>query len=388
MSATSEPLNPQHQIGLTLNNKFKLLSILGEGSFAVVFFGEHLYNGNHVAIKCLYKTGLSDNQLLIQKEEVDILSKLTEHDFIISLLETIETEDHLYMVMEYCETDLFDGITNGGLLEYSETFRLFSELVEAVAICHENGIYHRDLKPENVLLNNKINPSIRLADFGLSTKDDLSTDFGCGSVSYMSPECHNANTTIPLPYLSSANDVWSLGIILINFLTGKNPWSKPSSTDKHFRSHMLTKHSVDSFRTQFNFSDSVCQILRMVFHLDPMRRPTARQFLHLFQQLTCFFYTDDSSSIQKVPKLVPYNNIPPVTAMLTPCSMPSDSPSSITEQTQNTKHSFALPPTPESYKDVFTVENMNSNLNTTSIEESDWGVKCDWGLMFDMEMND
>ncbi|KAJ2999044.1 hypothetical protein HDV02_003737 [Globomyces sp. JEL0801] len=323
-----EPLNPQQQIGTILNNEFQLLSILGEG--------RHLPSQQKVAIKCLYKTGLSDLQISLQREESLTLAKLN-HINIIRLLSTIDTKDHVYLVLEYCEIDLFDCIMKKPF-NSDTALKLFSELVEAVAYCHENGVYHRDLKPENIMLTNTVNPSIKLTDFGLSTTDMYSTEYGCGSVRYMAPECLKSPKSAP--YLSSANDVWSLGIILINMLTGKNPWVEPHPKDKHFKSHLLlNSSSVDTFSTQFSFSESFCQVLRLVFDLHPHRRPTARQFLGMIKQIPSFFRTH--SSVQ-VPKRVPYKPPHQRNGLLSPTSVELSKP-----------QGFPLPPTPNSLMDSF-----------------------------------
>ena len=197
-------------------------------------------------------------------------------------------------MLEYCEADLFDTIMKG-VLEEKKALLFFSQLVSAIAACHETGIYHRDLKPENALLSKGKNPEMRLTDFGLATTDPVSTEFGCGSVRYMAPE-NLGEKTDKAPYLSAANDVWSLAIILINMLTGKNPWVEPSNKDKHFRSHILsTNRTIDSFRAQFQFSDGFCQVLRMVFCSSPHNRPTARLFLDHVLRLPSLFHVDTSS---------------------------------------------------------------------------------------------
>jgi len=306
-----EPLNPDHQLGSILLDNYRLDSILGEGSFAVVFSASTLPSSNtnsltfssKVAVKCLYKTGLSKSQLLLQREEISLLERVASHPNITTLLGTCETQHHLYMVIEYCELDLFDGILKSPL-STTKALELFEELVDAVASCHKVGVYHRDLKPENILLTCKNDPHVRLTDFGLATTDELSTEFGCGSLRYMSPECLSSSTTLSknsgssneklkrkgIPYLSSANDVWSLAIILINMLTGKNPWVEPNGKDKHFRSHLINKQNgIDSFQSQFNFSNGFCQVLRLVFSSSPQNRPSAREFLAHVQRLPSLF---------------------------------------------------------------------------------------------------
>ncbi|TIC03593.1 kinase-like protein [Wallemia mellicola] len=117
--------------------------------------------------------------------------------------------------------------------------RMFESMCEAVAICHDNGISHRDIKPENFIVTDGVDivelgdgrtkkerkVVCKLTDFGLSTFDQESSDFDCGSKSYMAFECrNNLNPT----YKPKPADVWSLGIVLLNMLFKRNPWGEPN----------------------------------------------------------------------------------------------------------------------------------------------------------------
>lgn len=337
-----DPLNPQQQIGTVLNGRWQLERIQGEGSFSVVFKAHDLLHGPDVAVKCLYKTGLSKSQILMQLEELSILRQVNEHPNITTLLDYFDSPDHLYIVMEYGELDLFESILKTNYGE-AAALGLFSELVAAVEFCHSHSIFHRDLKPENCLISTVSNPSIRLTDFGLSTKDSLSTEYGCGSVRYMSPEClGSANQG---PYLSSANDVWSLAIILINLLTGKNPWVSPDTSDKHYRTHMGRQYGMDSFRSQFNFSDQFCRVLRTVFCSSSSDRPTAQVFLDQVLGVSSVFhqngYFADSSRM-----LIGKKATAPITPM-SPCSL-SGFVDLMTPPAVVHLHLAHLPPTPPS----------------------------------------
>lgn len=127
---------------------------------------------------------------------------------------------------------------------------------------------------------------------------------------------------MPLPYSSAANDVWSLGIIFINMLTGKNPWVEPSKKDKHFTVHLLSNRPgrVDSFQSQFNFSHELCFILRRVFDLDPFARPSAAQLFHMIEALPYFFLQKDHG-----PSSIP----------LTPVSLKTSVPSAFKKQSHD-----------------------------------------------------
>ena len=93
------------------------------------------------------------------------------------------------------------------------------KMCEAVAVCHDEGVYYRDIKPENFIVTDGWDEDerrqvvVKLTDFGLSTRETASSDMDCGSAPYMSYECRN---NCAPTYAPRAADVWSLGIVLIN----------------------------------------------------------------------------------------------------------------------------------------------------------------------------
>ncbi|KAH8109043.1 kinase-like domain-containing protein [Phellopilus nigrolimitatus] len=104
---------------------------------------------------------------------------------------------------------------------------MFAQMYEAVAVCHDVGVYHRDIKPENFIVTDGWAEDerrvvvVKLTDFGLSTRDAESSDMDCGSAPYMSFECRNNCA----PTYAPRADVWSIGIVLVNMLYHINPWT-------------------------------------------------------------------------------------------------------------------------------------------------------------------
>ncbi|KAF8911264.1 hypothetical protein CPB85DRAFT_1435014 [Mucidula mucida] len=122
----------------------------------------------------------------------------------------VEDHRHMYIIMEFApDHDLFS----------KSCIAVDISLLDAVEYCHTLGIYHRDLKPENVLcFDNGLR--VAITDFGLATTDKVSSEFRTGSVYHMSPECQGGEFALSGTYSPMANDVWSLGIILLNLATG------------------------------------------------------------------------------------------------------------------------------------------------------------------------
>ncbi|KAI8351480.1 kinase-like domain-containing protein [Choanephora cucurbitarum] len=166
------------------NQSIELVSVIGSGSYGIVFLGRYIYTHRHYAVKCL-----KDNQ--ITQNEIEIHSILSGHSNILSIEKIIKERQHVFIIMEYAtQGDLFASITQPYLAQQiignTKVIRhLFLQILDAVHHCHQNMIAHRDLKPENILLLS--NNRVKLADFGLSTHQLVSKQFNCGSSFYFSP---------------------------------------------------------------------------------------------------------------------------------------------------------------------------------------------------------
>ncbi|GAB0093858.1 Serine/threonine-protein kinase Unc-51 [Sergentomyia squamirostris] len=205
--------------------------LIGHGAFAVVFKGRHRKKANlQVAIKSITKKSLAKSQNLLGKE-IKILKELTElhHENVVALLDCKESQHNVYLVMEYCNGgDLADYLNGRGSLS-EDTIRLFLvQLAGAMKALFAKGIVHRDLKPQNILLshsNGKTFPppsriKLKIADFGFARflQDGNMAATLCGSPMYMAPE-----VIMSLQYDAKA-DLWSLGTIVFQCLTGKAPF--------------------------------------------------------------------------------------------------------------------------------------------------------------------
>ncbi|XP_067642868.1 serine/threonine-protein kinase unc-51 isoform X2 [Eurosta solidaginis] len=204
--------------------------MLGHGAFAVVYKGRHRKKHFPVAIKCITKKGLIKTQNLLGKE-IKILKELTElhHENVVALLDCKESQECVNLVMEYCNGgDLADYLAVKGTLS-EDTVRLFLiQLAGAMKALYTKGIVHRDLKPQNILLSHNYGKTLpapskitlKIADFGFARflNDGVMAATLCGSPMYMAPE-----VIMSLQYDAKA-DLWSLGTIVYQCLTGKAPF--------------------------------------------------------------------------------------------------------------------------------------------------------------------
>lgn len=261
---------PEDRLGLLLANRLELTGILGVGAYGVVYTAVDIHTNIPYAVKALNKVGLDERQRKFQQREIQLHHEASHHPNVVSLVKIMDSYDCTFVVLEFCpEGDLFSNITESGHYLGNDFMakRAFLQILDAVHFCHSIGIYHRDLKPENILVTDG-GLTVKIADFGLATTDQITSDFGCGSTFYMSPECQQPSTNSPF-YASGPNDVWSLGIILVNLTCGRNPWKRAAIDDSTFRAYLKNPRFLSSI---LPLSPELDSILRRVFECDPRRR--------------------------------------------------------------------------------------------------------------------
>ncbi|KAF9426534.1 hypothetical protein BGZ94_006380 [Podila epigama] len=303
------------------NVVYQILDVLGYGTYGYIYLAKTTGPGpvEYKAVKALSKQGLTSSQLLLQRQEIDIHLSLSSpnhnsHPHIVDMASVIETKDSLYLVMEYCSGgDLYDAITSQhaaasdsgvgfcplpnlsgrALNVHSDASVLdaMAQIISALAHAHMNKVFHRDLKPENILVAS--DGSLKLADFGLATKAQVSSDFGCGSSFYMAPEQQPASrlaangslsTTGRRPYLPAKSDVWSLGIIFLNLRFGRNPWKlSRADADPTFAAYAQDPSVLADMFPEL--SPSALHFLHRVLCVDPNDRADVFEALELVQNI-------------------------------------------------------------------------------------------------------
>ncbi|KAI5788451.1 kinase-like domain-containing protein [Geopyxis carbonaria] len=262
---------PEDRIGQLLAGRLELTGVLGIGAYGVVYNAVDIFTCTPFAVKALTKTGLDARQKRFQQREISLHMKASGHRNVVSLVKIVETSDCTFVILEYCpEGDLFTNITERGHYVGDDYLAkcVFLQLLDAVEYCHSQGIYHRDLKPENVLVCER-GMEVKLADFGLATTESHTADFGCGSTFYMSPECQQSSSRTANYYASAPNDVWSLGVILVNLTCGRNPWKRAYHSDSTYRAYLKDRQFL---RTILPVSPGLNSILQRVFEPNPLKR--------------------------------------------------------------------------------------------------------------------
>lgn len=274
------PPTPESRIGIFLGQSLELKGILGTGAYGVVYSAIDHLTQTWYAVKALSKTNsngepLDRRQREFQSREIQLHYAASAHPNVVSMLKIVDDPECTYVVLEYCpEGDLFSNITERGRYVSNDALvrQAFLQILNAVEHCHRLGIYHRDLKPENILVSHSGN-QVLLADFGLATTDSESEDHGCGSTFYMSPECLDQSSR-DASYRCAPNDIWSLGVILVNLTCGRNPWKQASTEDSTYKAFTRNR---DFLKTILPLSDELNEILGMIFERNPEKRITVSE---------------------------------------------------------------------------------------------------------------
>ncbi|KAI8144717.1 kinase-like domain-containing protein [Fennellomyces sp. T-0311] len=256
--------------GTLIHDRLEIVKALGIGAYGRVYLGRDTRTKRQYAIKTLPQEGLDSRQRALQRSEMTLHAKLS-HPNIIRLERTVEQKQFVHVVLEHSpEGDLFTAITerNSYYGHHDLIRRVSLQLIDALRYCHDRNVFHRDLKPENILVFDH-GRTVKLADFGLATSDKIAKDYGCGSTFYFSPECQGDDLANRTGYATGPNDVWALGVVLINLATGRNPWRQACLNDETFRAYLADRNYLLKI---LPISQELNLILKRIFCIDPKRR--------------------------------------------------------------------------------------------------------------------
>ncbi len=212
--------------GDALFDRYEILDTLGGGGFADVYLAFDHVIERQVAIKVLHPSSRAYERALREARTTAALC----HPNIVTIHDVIESDGAPHIVMEYIDgPTLRDVLNDWDRLTIDETIALLSQVSYAVEYAHIQGIVHLDLKPENIMILS--DGKAKVADFGLARLAGTETDRDRleGTVSYMAPELLRGET----PDVRA--DVFSLGVVLYEALTGENPFRSRSSQVTAFK---------------------------------------------------------------------------------------------------------------------------------------------------------
>ncbi|UFJ41988.1 Stk1 family PASTA domain-containing Ser/Thr kinase [Brevibacillus humidisoli] len=211
--------------GQRLGGRYQLQNRIGGGGMAVVYKATDLVLNRIVAVKVLRSQFGSDEDFVQRfRREAQAVASLS-HPNVVSVYDVGQEDDTYFMVMEYIEgSNLKDVINERGALPVAEAVRIALQICDALDHAHQNHIIHRDIKPQNILIGT--NGRVKVTDFGIAravTSATIThTGSVLGSVHYFSPEQARGGVT------AEKSDIYSLGIVLYEMVTGQLPFSGDS----------------------------------------------------------------------------------------------------------------------------------------------------------------
>ncbi|KAH9836196.1 kinase-like domain-containing protein [Rhodofomes roseus] len=270
--------------------RLELLQSVGAGACGEVYLAiDHEASASSSipvrrAVKIVPKAGPSKRDTQRQRREITIQRLVSDVPGVLELLDVIEDDAHFYLVTDYRDCDLFDLIVEGAFEDNDERIRsVFVQILDAVHGCHQKRMYHCDLKPENILCTAD-GKEVAVADFGAATPLARSYSRGYGTGSYLSPECTESATG---PYSTKHADIWALGRILVDLITGcRRPWAEASLDDPDFREFLEDEYYLEN---EFGISSGAASLLKRIFRLNPIARPSLAQIRNNVLRLDTFF---------------------------------------------------------------------------------------------------
>ena len=247
LSREPVPVSLDSLVGRTLNNRYIVKRKIGEGGFGAVFEGMQVATERLVALKVLHPQSVSDATVVARfRREAEACSKLRSPHTVI-IYDFDQTEDGvLYLAMELVSGQSLQDIQRAqGVIAPERCLHILAQVAEALGEAHSKGIVHRDMKPENIMVEERDGDDfVKVLDFGIAKIVSGDANKGApaltaigqtvGTLEFMSPEQLRGKT------LDGRSDIYALGMVAYEMLTGELPFKKSKSTTDVIQYHLQT----------------------------------------------------------------------------------------------------------------------------------------------------
>ena len=264
-----------------INGRYKLIRLIGQGSFGEVWLAADQQVGINVAIKiyvALDAKGITEFRNEFKNVYNLHHSNLLRADYLDSV------ENRPFLVMPYCPVSVGNLV---GRMNEDDILKFVKDVASGLAYLHEHDIIHRDIKPDNILQDEQGNYVI--TDFGLSTKmrstlrkasgrHNNEAEGQSGTIGYMAPELF-----VSKPQAVKATDIWALGVSIYEIATGELPFCGQGG--------VMELHGAELPELPYTFSKKLAELVSKCLAKDTWDRPTAQDIIHLLEPKTVSYDT-------------------------------------------------------------------------------------------------
>lgn len=265
---------------------YKILEQMGTGGMGTVYRAADIVNAKTtLAIKVMREEFFTDEiQKKRFKQEASLIDQLV-HPNIVRITERGESGSNLYIAMELLEgPTLAEIIKSEKRMDIAVALHIMMQVADALNAIHAANIIHRDLKPENIILIDREGDTyfVKLLDFGLATTQYLSrlteTGMVVGTIFYLSPE------QLTVGQLSPASDIFALGVIFYEMLTGEKPFSGETAVE--VMKQIVDKEPLppDVFRPDID--RTLSNLVRYMLRKNPAHRPDAGTVFNILREMS------------------------------------------------------------------------------------------------------
>jgi serine/threonine protein kinase len=277
-------------VGRTFLGRYEAIRLLGEGGMGRVYLAKQIDLGRQVVIKIMHDHIAADPKFRERFQRETLLMARFQHPYVVALYDaSLNDPQGPCIVMEYIRGITVDTLLErNGRLSPARAGRLLGQLCEALQAAHSEGIIHRDLKPANLMVVDPDTPyeKIKVMDFGLAKLIDINphqgtdtgADFAVGTPGYIAPEQVRGNE------LDHRSDLYSVGVILFEMLSGKLPFTANETMD------VLLAHATEPPPTFESIGATwvpaaIEEVVRKCLSKDPADRPaSARDLFSMYEE--------------------------------------------------------------------------------------------------------
>jgi tetratricopeptide (TPR) repeat protein/predicted Ser/Thr protein kinase len=260
-----------------LGGRYEILGLLGQGGMGAVYKARDREVGREVALKVIRPELAGNPDVLRRFKQELILARQVTHKNVVRIFDLGEAEGAKFISMEYVDgRDLHSILGERGKLPPEEAMNIIEQVCQGLDVAHSEGVVHRDLKPQNVIVDKQ--GKVAVMDFGIARSRELSglTQTGdvVGTPEYMSPEQAKGEE------IDSRSDLFSLGIIFYELLTGKTPFEATTPTASLLK--RLRERAVPPIKLDPAIPKFVNDVVVRCLEIDPKDRfASAREIANI-----------------------------------------------------------------------------------------------------------